>query len=239
MNNRVMDKQKLLIVDDEKKLRDLLKSYLSKEGFAVEAVANGIEMDQYLKDHMVDLVILDLMLPGENGLSIGRRLHQRNQLPVIMLSALGEEADRITGLEVGADDYLAKPFSPRELLARIRSVLRRQTPELATDSSSCHVFNFGPFCLDTAKHELSKDGQLINLTSGEFKMLNIFITHMDQVLSRDQLLEISKGYERTSFDRSVDICIGRLRKKIEPDPSNPIYLKTVWGAGYLLSSHNT
>ena len=239
MNNRRMDKQRLLIVDDEKKLRDLLKSYLSKEGFSVAAVANGVEMDQYLKDHTVDLVILDLMLPGENGLSIGRRLHQRNQLPVVMLSALGAEADRITGLEVGADDYLAKPFSPRELLARIRSVLRRHTPESATESTQCQLFNFGPFCLDTSKHELTKDGKLINLTSGEFKMLNIFIAHMDQVLSRDQLLEISKGYERTPFDRSVDICIGRLRKKIEPDPANPIYLKTIWGAGYLLSSRNT
>ncbi len=236
MHNRRMEKQKILIVDDEKKLRDLLTSYLNSEGFEVGAVADGIEMDQYLKAHSVDLVVLDLMLPGEDGLSIGRRLHQENKLPIIILSARSDEIDRIIGLEIGADDYLPKPFNPRELLARIRSVLRRHAPESSeTAEVESHIFEFGPFHLNTNKHELKRNGEVINLTSGEFDMLNIFINNIDQVLSRDKLLEISKGYERTPFDRSVDICIGRLRKKIEPDPSNPTYLKTVWGVGYLFS----
>lgn len=230
-----METQKLLIVDDEKKLRDLLQSYLAGEGFDVTAVASGTEMDQYLKNHQADLIILDLMLPGENGLSIARRLRQQSQIPIIILSALGDEADRITGLEIGVDDYLAKPFNPRELLARIRTVLRRHTQQ-SVNTAPSHLFNFGPFCLDTNKHELLKNNQPIDLTGGEFNMLHILVNNIDQVISRDKLLEISKGYERTPFDRSVDICIGRLRKKIEPDPANPTYLKTVWGAGYLLSS---
>lgn len=240
MNNKGMDTQnKLLIVDDEIKLRNLLKSYLAGEGFDVVAVASGAEMDQHLENHQADLIILDLMLPGENGLSIARRLRRQSQVPIIILSALGDEADRITGLEIGVDDYLAKPFNPRELLARIRAVLRRNAQGVEASSAQSHLFNFGPFCLDSNKHELTKDDQAINLTSGEFNMLRILVDNIDQVISRDELLAISKGYERTPFDRSVDICIGRLRKKIEPDPANPTYLKTVWGAGYLLSSQDS
>ena len=236
MNETV--KQRLLIVDDEKKLRDLLTSYLSKEGFDVIAVADGIEMDEYLITNEVDLVILDLMLPGEDGLSIGRRLHQQNKLPIIILSARSDEIDRIVGLEIGADDYLSKPFNPRELLARIRSVLRRNASTLEQDSSKNndkHIYRFKSFLLDTNKHELTKNGEMVALTTGEFNMLSVFLQNTNRVLSRDTLLEMSKGYERDPLDRSIDICIGRLRKKIEPDPSNPIYLKTVWGAGYLFS----
>jgi len=236
MNETV--KQRLLIVDDEKKLRDLLTSYLSKEGFDVIAVADGIEMDEYLITNEVDLVILDLMLPGEDGLSIGRRLHQQNKLPIIILSARSDEIDRIVGLEIGADDYLSKPFNPRELLARIRSVLRRNASTLEQDSSKNndkHIYRFKSFLLDANKHELTKDGEMVALTTGEFNMLSVFLQNTNRVLSRDTLLEMSKGYERDPLDRSIDICIGRLRKKIEPDPSNPIYLKTVWGAGYLFS----
>jgi two-component system phosphate regulon response regulator OmpR len=236
MNETV--KQRLLIVDDEKKLRDLLTSYLSKEGFDVIAVADGIEMDEYLITNEVDLVILDLMLPGEDGLSIGRRLHQQNKLPIIILSARSDEIDRIVGLEIGADDYLSKPFNPRELLARIRSVLRRNTSTLEQDSSKNgdkHIYKFKSFLLDANKHELTKNGEMVALTTGEFNMLSVFLQNTNRVLSRDTLLEMSKGYERDPLDRSIDICIGRLRKKIEPDPSNPIYLKTVWGAGYLFS----
>ncbi len=238
MNETV--KQRLLIVDDEKKLRELLTSYLKKEGFDVAAVADGIQMDEYLATNEVDLVVLDLMLPGEDGLSIGRRLHQQNKLPIIILSARSDEIDRIVGLEVGADDYLSKPFNPRELLARIRSVLRRNTPhsEQATSQDDQHIYRFKSFVLDTRKHELTKDNQIVNLTSGEFNMLGIFLQNTNRVLSRDTLLEMSKGYERDPLDRSIDICIGRLRKKIEPDPSNPIYLKTVWGAGYLFSAED-
>lgn len=233
-----MDKLRLLIVDDEKKLRDLLTAYLSKEGFQVVAVGDGIEMDAYLINHEVDLVILDLMLPGEDGLSIGKRLHQKNKLPIIILSARSDEIDRIVGLEIGADDYLPKPFNPRELLARVRSVLRRNT--LKTTKSSAreniaHIYQFKPYCLDTNKHELTKDGVIIDLTTGEFNMLSIFLQNPNRVLSRDTLLEISKGYERNPLDRSIDICIGRIRKKIETDPSNPVYLKTIWGSGYMFS----
>ena len=236
MNETV--KQRLLIVDDEKKLRDLLTSYLSKEGFDVIAVADGIEMDEYLITNEVDLVILDLMLPGEDGLSIGRRLHQQNKLPIIILSARSDEIDRIVGLEIGADDYLSKPFNPRELLARIRSVLRRNASTLEQDSSKNndkHIYRFKSFLLDANKHELTKNSEMVALTTGEFNMLSVFLQNTNRVLSRDTLLEMSKGYERDPLDRSIDICIGRLRKKIEPDPSNPIYLKTVWGAGYLFS----
>ena len=219
MNETV--KQRLLIVDDEKKLRDLLTSYLSKEGFDVIAVADGIEMDEYLITNEVDLVILDLMLPGEDGLSIGRRLHQQNKLPIIILSARSDEIDRIVGLEIGADDYLSKPFNPRELLARIRSVLRRNASTLEQDSSKNndkHIYRFKSFLLDTNKHELTKDNKIVDLTTGEFNMLSVFLQNTNRVLSRDTLLEMSKGYERDPLDRSIDICIGRLRKKLSPIP---------------------
>ena len=231
-------KQRLLIVDDEKKLRELLTSYLSKEGFEVAAVADGIEMDEYLSTNKTDLVVLDLMLPGEDGLSIGRRLHQQNKLPIIILSARSDEIDRIVGLEIGADDYLSKPFNPRELLARIRSVLRRNasnSEQVTNQNNDQHIYRFKSFVLDARKHELTKNNEIVNLTSGEFNMLSIFLQNTNRVLSRDTLLEMSKGYERDPSDRSIDICIGRLRRKIEPDPSNPIYLKTIWGAGYLFS----
>lgn len=227
-------RQRLLIVDDEPKLRQLLKTYLGKEGFDVEAVEDGIAMDQYLAQYEVDLVILDLMLPGEDGLSIGRRLNQQG-LPIIILSARGDELDRIVGLEMGAADYLAKPFNPRELLARIRSVLRRGE-RVEAESDTDHKFTFGPFELDIDKHRLTKDKQEISLTVGQFTLLRIFLEHTDRVLSRDMLLNMSKGYERSPTDRSIDICIGRLRRKIEPNPSEPIYLRTIWGVGYIFST---
>ena len=238
MHNAAMEEQKLLIIDDEKKLRNLLTRYLEKEGFKVAAVANGVEMDAYLDNHEVDLVILDLMLPGEDGLSIGRRLHQQKNLPIIILSAKRDETDRIVGLEIGADDYLTKPFSPRELLARIRSVLRRNNQNEAKQSNNTvnsGIYSLGAFHLDTNKHEFTNNDKNINLTSSEFNMLSIFLQNPNKVLSRDTLLEMIKGYERDPSDRSIDICIGRIRKKIEPDPSNPIYIKTIWGVGYIFS----
>jgi two-component system phosphate regulon response regulator OmpR len=230
-------RQRLLVVDDEPKLRQLLKKYLSQEGFAVEAVEDGIAMDRYLANHEVDLVILDLMLPGEDGLSIGRRLYHQKNLPIIILSARGEELDRIVGLEMGADDYLTKPFNPRELLARIRSVLRRHAPDSpAATKETSHILTFGPFCLDVEKHQLSKDHQEIPITTGEFTLLCAFLEHANRVIDRDTLLELTKGYDRDPLDRSIDICVGRLRKKIETDPSEPVYLRTIWGAGYLFST---
>ena len=233
-------RQRLLVVDDEPKIRQLLKKYLSQEGFIVEAVEDGSAMDRYLANHEVDLVILDLMLPGEDGLSIGRRLNQQSNMPIIILSARGEELDRIVGLEMGADDYLIKPFNPRELLARIRSVLRRsiQTHSAAVRTANS-VLKFGPYCLNIERHELSRDQQLIQLTTGEFSLLKIFLEHAERVLDRDTLLEITKGYTHSSIDRSIDVCVGRLRRKIEPDPTQPVYLRTIRGVGYIFSTQGT
>lgn len=238
-----IQQQRLLVVDDEPKLRQLLKKYLAQEGFVVEAVEDGTAMDRYLADHEVDLVILDLMLPGEDGLSIGRRLQQQGNFPIIILSARSEEIDRIVGLEMGADDYLVKPFNPRELLARIRSVLRRDTGRhtegVATKPTApAHLLSFGPFSLDVEKHQLSRDDQEIPLTTGEFTLLRAFLEHSNCVLNRDTLLDITKGYGHTPYDRSIDICVGRLRKKIEEDPSEPVYLRTIWGAGYMFSTED-
>jgi DNA-binding response OmpR family regulator len=229
-------RQRLLVVDDEPELGALLKSYLTQEGYDVEAVKDGEALDAYLAGNTVDLVILDLMLPGEDGLSIGRRLRQQMQLPIIILSARGEELDRIVGLEMGADDYLTKPFNPRELLARIRSVLRRcKQDKSSAEASESSIFTFGSFSLDVRKHTLLKDTQNIPLTSGEFALLQIFVKHPDRVLNRDTLLEMTKGYDHSPMDRSIDVCVARLRRKIETDPSNPVYLRTVWGAGYMFS----
>ncbi len=228
--------QRILVVDDEPKLRELVKAYLSKEGYIVEAVEDGISADQYLSENDVDLVILDLMLPGEDGLSIGRRLSQQKNLPIIILSARGEELDRSIGLEMGADDYLSKPFNPRELLARVRSVLRRCiSAEQPASNELNPEISFGPYKLDVEKHQLSRDQQDIPLTTGEFTLLRVFLENSNRVLNRDTLLEKTKGYDHSPYDRSVDVCVGRLRKKIEDDPAEPIYLKTIWGAGYLFT----
>lgn len=229
--------QQLLVVDDEPKIRQLLKKYLAREGYLVDAVNDGSAMDKYLSKHTVDLVILDLMLPGEDGLAIGRRLREQRNLPIIILSARGEELDKIVGLEMGADDYLSKPFNPRELLARIRSVLRRsiQTHSAAARTADS-VLKFGPYCLNIERHELSRDQQLIQLTTGEFSLLKIFLEHAERVLDRDTLLEITKGYTHSSIDRSIDVCVGRLRRKIEPDPTQPVYLRTIRGVGYIFST---
>ena len=228
--------QRILVVDDEYKLRELLKTYLSKEGYAVEAVEDGASMDHHLSENEVDLVILDLMLPGEDGLSIGRRLQHQKNLPFIILSARGEELDKIVGLEMGADDYLSKPFSPRELLARVRSVLRR----CATDNQSPadkpkQAITFGAFQLDVDKHQLTRNDQDIPLTTGEFTLLKTFLENPGKVMSRELLLKITKGYDHSPLDRSVDVCVGRLRRKIEDDPSEPVYLRTIWGSGYLFT----
>ncbi|HUX90882.1 MAG TPA: response regulator [Gallionellaceae bacterium] len=233
----IMENKKLLVVDDDPGLRELLQEYLSSQGYEVDTVADGLAMEQYLQQHAVSLVILDLMLPGEDGLSLARKLRARGNLPIIMLSARGEDVDRIIGLEVGADDYLAKPFNPRELLARIRAVLRRhdesQLKVEAAEPFGQH--RFGQFQLDLNSRILMKDGLEIALTAAEFNLLRIFVEHPNRVLNRDMLMDLMKGYERSPFDRSIDVRVTRLRRKIEADPAAPEFVRTVWGEGYLFS----
>jgi len=225
---------RLLVVDDEPELRTLLKRYLTEQGYQVEAVADGVAMERYLNKQPVDLIILDLMMPGDDGLTLARRLRQQGDQAIIMLSARGDEVDKIVGLEVGADDYLAKPFNPRELLARVRAVLRRGQAQ-PTSTGSGEMIRFGPFELNLHSHKLSREQVDIPLTAGEFELLRIFAQHPNSVLSRDRLLNLTKGYERSPFDRSIDVRVNRLRRKIETDASEPHYLRTIWGAGYLFS----
>jgi len=233
----MQDSQQILIVDDDSGLRELLTDYLSREGYRVHAVANAEEMDGWLTKEHPDLLILDLMLPGEDGLSIARRMHAAGEIPVIILSARGDEVDRIIGLEVGADDYLAKPFNPRELLARIRAVLRRQggAPVVRGSAAPGSRPAFGPFQLDLDAQRLVREGQEVPLTAGEFNLLRIFVEHPNRVLDRDRLLDLLKGYEHSPFDRSVDVRVARLRAKIEEDSKAPKYIRTVWGQGYLFA----
>lgn len=223
---------KVLIVDDDPALRDLLGRYLREQGFDVNLAGDGPAMDRYLGEQTPDLIVLDLMLPGEDGLAIAKRLRSAGGPPIIMLSARGEDVDRIVGLEVGADDYLAKPFNPRELLARIRAVLRRGREQ---SREAGPTMRFGPYQIDTARRRLFRGNEPVALTSGEYALLEAFVQHPNRVLSRDQLVDLLKGYERSPFDRSVDVRVTRLRRKIEPDPSHPVYITTVWGEGYLFS----
>lgn len=212
-------------------MRQLVVDYLTSSGFQVEGVGDGVAFRHSMAQRSVDLVVLDLMLPGEDGLSLLKWLRTSGGPPVIIVSARGEEVDRVVGLEVGADDYLAKPFGPRELLARVRAVLRRGSA-LSKEENS---YSFGSFRLDISSHVLVHDGSEVPLTSGEFTLLRVFIEHSNQVLSRDQLITLVKGYERDAFDRSIDVRVTRLRRKIEAIPESPVYLRTVWGEGYLFS----
>ena len=226
-----MSKSKILIVDDDEALCDLLYQYLDKQGFKVDSVENGAAMDVYLEKSNPDLIILDQMMPGEDGLSIAKRLTNILDIPIIMLSACGEDIDRILGLEMGADDYLAKPFNPRELLARIRSVLRRHTPKQKVDADKT-IYSFGTLTLDTVSQILKQNETKISLTQSEYSLLKLFLDNPNKVLSRDTLLENLKGYECLPFDRSVDVRIARLRQKIEADTTDPKFIQTVWGQGY-------
>ena len=227
------DNQKVLVVDDDAGIRDLLADYLAKQGMTVKTARDGKEMDERLAGFDPDLVVMDLMMPGEDGLSLTRRLKADRDVPVIMLSARGEDIDRIVGLEVGADDYLPKPFNPRELLARIRAVLRRGNGKAGDPQDD--AVRFGPFALDMASQSLSREGEDIPLTQAEFTLLKIFVEHPNRALSRDQIMDWLKGFERDPFDRSIDVRVTRLRKKIEDDPTNPVYIRTVWGQGYLFA----
>ncbi|MBC3830515.1 two-component system response regulator OmpR [Undibacterium amnicola] len=229
-------KAKILVVDDDLRLRDLLRRYLGEQGFQVVVAENAQAMNKLWMRERYDLLVLDLMLPGEDGLSICRRLRGGgDNTPIIMLTAKGEEVDRIIGLEMGADDYLPKPFNPRELVARIHAVLRRRGPEevpgAPTEQGQC--FQFGEFVLDLSTRNLKKNGENVSLTTGEFSVLKVFARHARQPLSREKLMELARGREYEVFDRSLDVQISRLRKLIEIDPTNPQYIQTVWGLGYV------
>ncbi|MDC9581758.1 two-component system response regulator OmpR [Xenorhabdus sp. PR6a] len=231
----MQESYKILVVDDDMRLRALLERYLSEQGFQVRSAANAEQMDRLLTRESIQLIVLDLMLPGEDGLSICRRLRsQHHSIPIIMVSAKGEEVDRIVGLEIGADDYLAKPFNPRELLARMRAVLRRQTNELpGAPTPDDAVIKFGRFTLDLGTREMFHQDELLSLTSGEFSVLKVLVTHPREPLSRDKLMSLAKGREYGAMERSIDVQISRLRRLIEEEPSHPRYIQTVWGLGYV------
>jgi two-component system OmpR family response regulator len=227
----------ILIVDDHREIRDLVSRALAKEGFRVSTAADGKTMRKVLADAHVDLIVLDLMLPGEDGLSICRSLRAESDVPIIMLTAKGDEVDRVIGLEMGADDYLPKPFGSRELVARIRAVLRRpRSHEPAADKDKPRRYQFERWMFDVDRRELTgDDGVAVALSTGEFDLLLALVEHPQRTLSRDQLLDLARHRAANAFDRSVDTQVSRLRKKIERDPGDPKLIKTVWGGGYIFT----
>ncbi|WP_309301450.1 two-component system response regulator OmpR [Vibrio tarriae] len=231
----MVENHKVLVVDDDARLRALLERYLSEQGFQVRSVANGEQMDRLLTRENFHLMVLDLMLPGEDGLSICRRLrNSNNMIPILMLTAKGDEIDRIVGLEVGADDYLPKPFNPRELLARIKAVLRRQVVEApGAPSAEETIIEFGEFRLNLGTREMFRGEEAMPLTSGEFAVLKALVTNAREPLSRDKLMNMARGREYSAMERSIDVQISRLRRMLEVDPSKPRYIQTVWGLGYV------
>lgn len=236
MATQAQHTDKILVVDDDSRIRDLLRRYLTQEGFEVLLAEDGKALTRVLLREPVDLIVLDLMMPGEDGLSVCRRLRGANTTtPIIMLTAKGEDVDRIVGLEVGADDYLAKPFNPRELLARINAVLRRRPPAEAPGSPSVDkaVAKFGDFTFDMGARTLHKGSEELTLTTGEFSMLKALVRHPRQPLSREKLAQLARGRDFEPFDRSLDVQVSRLRKLIEADPTAPRYIQTVWGVGYV------
>jgi len=230
---------RLLLVDDEAALREPLAEYLSRQGFVVIQAASAAQARSRLRDDTPDLALLDIMMPGEDGLSLCRHLVESRDIPVILLTAKGEAADRIVGLEIGADDYVVKPFEPRELVARIRSVLRRASrsgPPPADDDA----FLFEGWSLDPLKRSLTDpEGAVVAISSAEFRLLLAFLEHPRQVLDRDRLLDLVQGREAHLFDRAVDNQISRLRRKIEADSRNPQLIQTVWGGGYMFAADVT
>lgn len=229
---------RLLLVDDERSIREPLADYLTGQGFALRAAASAAEARALIDAERPDLVICDIMMPGEDGLSLTRWLREGQRLPVILLTARAEETERIVGLEIGADDYVVKPFSPRELVARIRAVLRRvREPAVVLDGGDGARYRFSEWELGEATHSLfHSDGREIALSTGEYQLLLAFVRHPRQVLSRDRLLDMVRGRDADIFDRSIDNLVSRLRRKIEDDAREPALIKTIWGGGYSLSA---
>jgi len=235
----------ILIVDDNAEIRDLLSKYMVRNNFRASTASNGAEARKALTASAIDLIVLDIMMPGEDGLSVCRHVRETSQTPIIFLTAIAEETDRIIGIEMGADDYLTKPFNPRELLARIKAVLRRanslpQQSKTVEASAPESFVKFGDWTLRPDRRELEDiNGTVISLSTAEFALIKTFTDHPRMVLSRDQLLDLTQGRTANVFDRSIDNQVSRLRKKIEPDPKNPTLIKTVWGGGYMLSTSVT
>jgi len=233
---------KLLVVDDDARVAHLLVRFFSQEGYEVQAASTTKQMDRILLRDHIDLLILDLMMPGEDGLAACRRLRAANsRVAVIMLSAKSQDVDRIVGLEVGADDYVTKPFNPQELLARVRAILRRKPPGEAPGAPSTvqETIGFGEFSLDLATRTLRKSGEGVSLTSGEFAMLKALARHPRQVLSRDRLARLARGRVYEAYERALDVQIYRLRKLIEHDAAAPRHIRTIWGVGYMFEPDPT
>ncbi len=227
----------ILLVDDERAIRDPLASYLSRNGFRVTKAENSAAARRMLAAYAIDLILLDIMMPGEDGLALCAHVRATTGVPVILLTAKAEETDRIVGLEIGADDYVVKPFSPRELLARIKTVLRRASGPARLRAPDAAAYAFGPWVLRTGERELiDSEGVAVPLSTGEYNLLLALVTHARHVLSRDQLLDLAQGREMAAFERSVDNVISRLRRKIEADPKAPLLIKTIWGGGYSLAA---
>jgi len=227
----------ILVVEDSRDIREPLARYLREHFYRATTAADAASARKVMKGAAIDLVVLDIMMPGEDGLSLCRSIRETAQIPVILLTAKGEEVDRIIGLEMGADDYIAKPFSPRELIARIAAVLRRTQalPPRQTPPESARI-RFGDWTLDTGQRELvGAEGVAVPLSSGEFRLLTALLERPKISLTRNQLLDLTKGRDAELFDRSIDNHVSRLRKKIEPDPKSPRYIKTVWGGGYIFA----
>ncbi|HYI40575.1 MAG TPA: response regulator [Allosphingosinicella sp.] len=228
----------ILLVDDERSIRDPLAQYLARSGLRITKAKDAAEARQALAAYAVDLILLDIMMPGEDGLALCAQIRATSGIPVILVTARAEETDRIVGLEIGADDYVTKPFSPRELLARIKSVLRRagERPSRLR-AADARAYAFGPWVLRTGERELiDAEGVAVPLSTGEYNLLLALVTHARRVLTRDQLLDLAAGRELAAFERSVDNMVSRLRRKIEPDPKRPVLLKTVRSGGYMLAA---
>jgi two-component system, OmpR family, phosphate regulon response regulator OmpR len=232
-------KYRILVVDDDLRLRDLLKRYLTEQSFAVDTISDGAALDRAFTRNRYDLLILDVMLPGEDGFAICRRIRGSQapeaNIPIIMLTAKGDDVDRIVGLEMGADDYLPKPFNPRELVARINAVLRRQAPLPApgAPTDEDEIIEFGAFKLNLGTRELTFHNESRPMTTGEFSLLKVLVQHAKTPLSRDKLTELARGREHDNFDRAIDVQVSRLRKLLGEDPTSPRYIQTVWGIGYM------
>lgn len=227
--------ERILVVDDDARLRSLLQRFLEDSGFVVRTAHDGTQMDRFLQRELFSLIVLDYMLPNEDGMAICKRLRADNvETPIIMLTAKGSDSDRIAGLEAGADDYLPKPFNPKELLARIKAVLRRQNRELpGAPTQQLEVVNFGPWSLDLSTRTLKRDKHEVTLTTGEFAVLKALVQHPREPLTRDKLMNLARGREWGAMERSIDVQVSRLRRLIEENPSRARYIQTVWGVGYV------